>query len=121
MYVYYLTIFIFGSSVPLKNMIAYTHLAEFLPGRVSKMSGLMLFLDGMILVISPLIFQYVTNHSDLFLYAGLSMNLIGLLGFKLLYIPESIKYRLEQGTPQHEKQAKEDIEYLLRYNNASES
>ncbi len=60
-YVYYITIFVFGSSVPLKNMIAYTHLAEFLPGRVSKMSGLMLFLDGMILVISPTIFQYVTN------------------------------------------------------------
>jgi hypothetical protein len=95
MYVYYITIFIFGSSVPLKNMIAYTHLAEFLPGRVSKMSGLMLFMDGMILVISPMIFQYVTDQADLFLYAGLTMNVIGLLGFKLLYIPESIKYRLE--------------------------
>jgi hypothetical protein len=93
--VYYTTIFIFGSSVPLKNMIAYTHLAEFLPGRVSKMSGLMLFMDGMILVISPIIFQYVTDQADLFLYAGLTMNLIGLLGFKLMYIPESIKYRLE--------------------------
>jgi len=55
-YLYYLTIFIFGSSVPLKNMVAYTHLAEFLPGRVSKMSALMLFLDGMILVVSPTIF-----------------------------------------------------------------
>jgi hypothetical protein len=48
------------------------------------------------------------------------MNVIGLLGFKLMYIPESIKYRLEQGTAQHEKQAKADIEYLLTYNKASE-
>jgi hypothetical protein len=59
--VYYATIFVFGSSVPLKNMVAYTHLAEFLPGRVSKMSALMLFLDGMILVVSPMVFQFVTN------------------------------------------------------------
>jgi hypothetical protein len=42
-------------------MVAYTHLAEFLPGRVSKMSALMLFLDGMILVVSPMVFQFVTN------------------------------------------------------------
>jgi hypothetical protein len=83
--------------------MAYTHLAEFLPGRVSKMSGLMLFLDGMILVISPLIFQFVTNDAIVFLYAGLLMNIIGLLGFFLMYIPESIKYRLEQGTEGHEK------------------
>jgi hypothetical protein len=42
-------------------MVAYTHLAEFLPGRVSKMSALMLFMDGMILVVSPMVFQFVTN------------------------------------------------------------
>ena len=82
-YVYYATIFVFGSSVPLKNMVAYTHLAEFLPSRVSKMSALMLFLDGMILVISPMIFQFVTNQTDVFLYAGLLMNIIGLAAFTL--------------------------------------
>jgi hypothetical protein len=81
--VYYATIFVFGSSVPLKNMVAYTHLAEFLPSRVSKMSALMLFLDGMILVISPMIFQFVTNQTDVFLYAGLLMNIIGLAAFTL--------------------------------------
>lgn len=49
------------------------------------------------------------------------MNVIGLLGFKIIYIPESIKYRLEQGTPEHEKQAKDDIEYLLTFNRANET
>jgi len=44
-----------GFSVPSKAMIAYTHLMEFLPGRVSTVSGLVFFLDGMVLVISPLI------------------------------------------------------------------
>ena len=47
------------------------------------------------------------------------MNIIGLLSFKVMYIPESVKYRLEQGTQDHEKQAKADIEYLLAYNGAS--
>jgi MFS family permease len=37
--VYYATIFIFGTSIPLKNMMAYTHLMEFLPGRVTEYSG----------------------------------------------------------------------------------
>ena len=93
-YVYYVVIFIFGSSVPLKNMIAYTHLAEFLPGRVSGMSGLMLFLDGMILVVSPLVLRYLTSSTEWFLWAGLLMNVFGLLSFVILYIPESILFQL---------------------------
>lgn len=62
-------------------MVAFTHLAEFLPGRVAKVSALMLFLDGMILLISPLIYQFVTAHTDYFFYAGLCMNLVGLVAF----------------------------------------
>ncbi len=85
--VYYIVIFIFGSSVPLKNMIAYTHLMEFLPGRVSAMSGFMIFLDGMILVASPLILMYVTKNTEFFLWVGLLMNAFGLAGFVFLYIP----------------------------------
>lgn len=96
-YVYYIAIFIIGSSVPLKNMIAYTHLMEFLPGKVSSMSGFMIFLDGMILVVSPLILQYVTNNTDIFLWLALGMNMVGLSGFILMYIPESIKFQLEIG------------------------
>ena len=92
---YYVAIFIFGSSVPLKNMIAYTHLMEFLPGRVGSMSGFMIFLDGMILVVSPLVLSYVTTNTDIFLWAGLGMNIFGLLGFIVFYIPESIKFQLE--------------------------
>ncbi len=48
------------------------------------------------------------------------MNVIGLLGFKIMYIPESIKYRLEQGTTEHEKKAGYDIEYLLKFNGVEE-
>ena len=115
-YVYYVIIFIFGSSVPLKNMIAYTHLAEFLPGRVAGMSGLMLFLDGMILVVSPLV-MYVTSNTERFLWVGLLMNVFGLLGFVILYIPESIKFQLENG---QFKTAKADIEYVLKFNKCTD-
>ena len=116
-YVYYVVIFIFGSSVPLKNMIAYTHLAEFLPGRVAGMSGLMLFLDGMILVVSPLVLMYVTSNTERFLWVGLLMNVFGLLGFVILYIPESIKFQLENGKF---KTAKADIEYVLKFNKCTD-
>jgi len=47
------------------------------------------------------------------LYAGLTMNVIGLAGFTMQYIPESIKFQLENG---REPQARKDVEYLLRYN-----
>lgn len=95
MYAYYATIFVFGSSVPLKNMIAYTHLMEFLPGRVGSMSGFMIFLDGMILVVSPMILMFVTNNTAIFLWIGLFMNVFGLSAFIFMYIPESIKFQLE--------------------------
>lgn len=113
---FYLAIFVIGSSVPLKNMIAYTHLMEFLPGRVSKMSGFMIFLDGMILVVSPLILQYVTINTDIFLYAALGMNIIGLSGFLFMYIPESVKFQLEIGRYQA---AQKDIEYVLKFNKST--
>ena len=82
-YLFYVTIFIFGSSAPLKSMVAFTHLAEFMPGRVAKLSALMLFLDGMILLLSPMIYQFVTNQTGWFLYAGLCMNLVGLVAFTI--------------------------------------
>jgi hypothetical protein len=97
-------------------MIAYTHLMEFLPGRVSSMSGFMIFLDGMILVVSPIILQYVTINTDIFLWMALLMNIIGLSGFILMYIPESIKFQLEIGKY---SDAKRDIEYVLKFNKVS--
>lgn len=117
MLVYYVVIFIFGSSVPLKNMIAYTHLMEFLPGRVGKMSGYMIFLDGMILVVSPLVILYITHNTAIFLWIGLTMNLIGLSAFVLLYIPESIKFQLENAKFES---ALKDIQYVMKFNKTTE-
>ena len=69
--VFYVTILIFGISVPLKNMIAYTHLMEFLPGKVTEASGVLFFIDGMNLVFSPLILMYLTINTNVFLWIGL--------------------------------------------------
>jgi hypothetical protein len=46
------------------------------------------------------------------------MNIFGLCGFTFVYIPESIKYLLENG---REKEAKKDIEYVLKFNKVSEA
>ena len=78
-------------------MIAYTHLMEFLPGRVSTVSGFVFFLDGMVLVISPLILQYVSKNTDILLYIPFGINILALLVFSVVYIPESTKYLLEKG------------------------
>jgi len=56
LYSQYMMVFLLGLSQPVKSMIAYTHLMEFLPDRESKVSGLFMCLDGMIYVVSPLIF-----------------------------------------------------------------
>jgi MFS family permease len=116
-YVFYIAIFIFGSSVPLKGMIAYTHLMEFLPEYVTLASGVLFFIDGMILVVSPLVLMYFTINTNIFLWAGVFQNVVGIAGFALLYIPESTKFLLEK---ERFKEAKRDIEYLLTFNKASE-
>lgn len=69
-FVVYMAILVFGVSVPLKNMIAYTHMMEFLPGRVTQVSGILFFFDGMILVVSPLVLMYLSINTDVFLWAG---------------------------------------------------
>ena len=78
-------------------MIHYTHLMEFLPGRVAFMSGFMIFLDGMVLVISPITILLITKNLEFFLWVGLMMNILPLMGFIFMYIPESIKFQLDQG------------------------
>jgi hypothetical protein len=56
LYSQYMMVFLLGLSQPVKSMIAYTHLMEFLPDRESNVSGLFMCLDGMIYMVSPLIF-----------------------------------------------------------------
>jgi len=99
-------------------MIAYTHVMEFLPGKVTEASGLLFFIDGMVLVLSPLTLMYLTTNTDVFLWAGVIQNIVGLGGFILMYIPESTIFLLEKGLF---KIARPDIEHLLKFNKATEA
>ncbi len=98
-------------------MIAYTHMMEFLPGRVTEISGYLFFIEGMILVISPLILQFVSNNTNIFLWAGLIQNLIAIGTFAAMKIPESVIFLLEK----HKfEEAKREIKYLMDFNKAGE-
>lgn len=94
-------------------MIAYTHMMEFLPGRVTEISGYLFFTEGMILVVSPLILQFVSNNTNIFLWAGLIQNLIAIATFLTMRIPESVIFLLEK----HKfEEAKREIKYLMDFN-----
>ena len=53
-------IFSLGFAQPVKSMIAYTHLMEFLPTRESKISGIFMFLDGLVIVITPFLIHFIS-------------------------------------------------------------
>lgn len=90
-------IFLLGYTHPPKSMVAYSHLMEFLPGRECKVSGILMFIDGSILVVSPLLLLYVTNDLDHLMFNALLLNFIALLLFLALRIPESLKFLLDKG------------------------
>lgn len=69
----YLAIFMLGFSQPVKSMVAFTHLMEYMTDWESTVSGAFMCIDGMVFVISPLIDVYVTNNMDFFI--GLSVCL----------------------------------------------
>ena len=78
-------------------MIAYSHMMEFLPGRISTWSGYLFFTEGLIFVISPLILIYLTKDTNVFFYIPIAINVIAIAIFSIIYIPESIKYLLDKG------------------------
>ena len=61
MMLYFVAVFIIGFTTPMRTMVAYTHLLEFMPTKVTVLSSLLFFLDGMVLVVSPLILNFFTN------------------------------------------------------------
>ena len=90
-------IFIIGCSHPLKGIICFSHLMEFMPGRVSGLSAKMLCVEGFIQVLSPIVMMFLTKNADVFLWIPFAINVIAALCFIVLYIPESIKWTLDKG------------------------
>lgn len=90
-------VFLLGYTFPPKSMVAYSHLMEFLPGRECKISGVLMFIDGSILVISPIILLYLTKDLDNLFIIALALNVTAFLLFIILRIPESLKSLLQRG------------------------
>ena len=97
MIVYYVAIYLIGFTHPLKGIISFTHLMEFMPGRVSGLGAKMLFVEGMIQVVSPLVLMFVTKDTQIFLWIPFGINIVAALCFIVFYIPESIKWTLDKG------------------------
>lgn len=89
---------------------------EFMPGRVCGLSAKMLFVEGMIQVVSPLILMYITKYTEIFLWIPFIINILAAICFIVFYIPESIKWTLDKG---HFDQAKKDIDYINKINKAN--
>ena len=76
----------------MKSMIAYTHLIEFLPGRECKISGLFMFLDGLVVVITPFMIHFISTDLNFLFRTSLIFNGMSLLCFMLMRVPESTKF-----------------------------
>jgi hypothetical protein len=94
---HYLLIFSLGLSQPVKSMIAYTHLIEFLPDRESRVSGAFMCLDGLIYFVSPLFFKNLSKNLEIVMILAFVMNLIAFIGFVFIKVPESLKYLINSG------------------------
>ncbi|CDW72340.1 organic cation [Stylonychia lemnae] len=88
-------IFSLGFAQPVKSMIAYTHLMEFLPGRESKISGVFMFLDGLVIVITPFLIHLISQDLNMLLFIALLFNVVSLVLFLITRIPESTKYLIQ--------------------------
>ena len=89
--------FAIGLSAPLKGMIAYTHLMEWIPGKERLSTKLFFVYDGLISVICPLLLLYFTKNSINFIRIGLAINIIAMDFFCFVFFPESPIYLLETG------------------------
>ena len=86
-----------GFTQPVKTMIAYTHLMEFLPERENIVSGLFMFFDGLVIVVTPPLFIWVSQDLDLLLLLAFVLNVFSLLVFVVVRVPESLPFLLLKG------------------------
>jgi hypothetical protein len=77
-------------------MVAYTHLMEFIPSRESGISGKFMFIDGLVVVVSPLILLTLTKRTADLLMISVILNSLAFVMFLVFRIPESIKFLLEK-------------------------
>lgn len=60
---FYLLIFILGNAVIIRYLIAYAHLMEFVAKKQNLITGVFLFLDGLVYLYSPMFLVYVVKST----------------------------------------------------------
>lgn len=93
-------------------MVAYSHLMEFIPCRESGISGKFMFIDGLVIVISPLILITLTKHTSDLMWISVILNSLAFILFLSFKIPESVKFLLEKERWIQTKVELEKIKYL---------
>ena len=79
----------------MKSMISYTHLMEYLPGKECLTSGIFMFIDGLVIVVTPLLIHVIGKDLTFLFLIAFSLNLVSTLGFLLLRVPESTKFLIQ--------------------------
>ena len=115
---FYLLIFILGNAVIIRYLIVYAHLMEFVAVKQNLITGIFLFMDGLVYIYSPILLIYFTKYTSTFLYLalGLSVAAIVLLAF-IFHMPESLKFSLVN---KDIMKFQSDMDYICSMNKASE-
>ena len=115
---FYLLIFVLGNAVIIRYLIVYAHLMEFVASKHNLITGIFLFLDGLVYIYSPLILIYFTKWTVYFSYMalGFSVAAIVLLAF-FFHMPESLKFAM--ATDDISK-FQSDMEYICGLNGCPE-
>lgn len=115
---FYLLIFILGNAVIIRYLIVYSHLMEFVAQKQNLISGVFLFLDGLVYIYSPMFLVYVVHSTQYFVWMALIVSLasIFLLGF-IFHMPESLKYSLVK---QDIMRFENDMDYICEMNQATD-
>jgi len=116
---YYFLIFILGNAVIIRYLIAYAHLMEFVAQKQNLITGVFLFLDGLVYIYSPMFLMYIVHSTQYFVWIALGVSLfsIFLLGF-IFHMPESLKYSLAK---QNISRFENDMDYICEMNKATDA
>lgn len=86
-----------GVSSAGKNLLGFVYCYEFLPESMHSIAGTIgCSLDGIVIVLTTLLYRYALRHWKTVVIIGLAQNAIGLVAH-VFFVPESPKWLFETG------------------------
>ena len=70
---------------------------EWSHGYESVLSGVLFCYDGFLFTLCPLLLLFVSNNTMMFVWIGLTINVLALIAIAFFYFPESPVFLLDQG------------------------